>query len=253
MGETGIIYYTDNRAKDLILRTVQRILTEVATERDMDISSCSLKPIDFGRNVVLENRQRSYPTMVRQIIMALENSPAKYVFFCENDVLYHRSHFDFIPPEDDVFYYNSNVWRWRLWDSKAVTHDRMWPLSQLCVGREYVLQHYKFRERKIYEWGLDEFRSREPRRARIWGYEPGTKSTKRGGFSNEKMGEWRSEFPNVDIRHARTFSRLKCTLEDFTHPPTNWQEIPAIEIPGWDLTKVFPGKMDYLRDVCTIW
>lgn len=250
----GIIYYTDNRAREPILAVVQEILTKISQKRGLDISSCSLKPIEFGRNIVLENRERSYPTMVRQIIMALENSSADYVFFCENDVLYHESHFDFEPVEPDVFYYNLHVWRWRLWDDKAITYERMIPLSSLCVGREHALAHYKFREQKIYEWGLDEFRSREPRRARIWGYEPGTKSTKRGGFSDEKMGVWFSDFPNIDIRHARTFSRLKCTAADFTHPPANWQEIPILDVPGWNLLEVFPGpQMDYLRTKCTEW
>lgn len=233
---TGIIYYTDNRAKRHILEAVQKILREIG----LDISSCSLQPINFGRNVVLENRERSYPTMVRQIIMALENSDKEFVYFCENDVLYHKSHFDFIPEEKDTFYYNTNVWRWKIWSGTAITYKRMWPLSQLCVGREYALQHYKFREQKIHEWGECEWRSREPRRARIWGYEPGTKSTKRGGFSDEKMGTWHSDWPNVDIRHARTFSRLKCTPEEFRIPPEEWTEINALEIPGWDLRKVFP-------------
>ena len=249
MENKGIIYYTDNRVKEPIFSTVQKILLEIG----LPISSSSLRPIDFAQNIVLENRERSYPTMVRQIIVALENSKAKYIFFCENDVLYHKSHFDFTPTEDDVFYYNSNVWRWRLWDDKAIRYDGMLPLSCLCVNRKYALQHYQMREGKIFEWGLDEFRSREPRRARIWGYEPGTKSRRRGGFSDEKLGTWCSEFPNIDIRHARTFSRLKCTPEDFTHIPNNWTETNIMEIPGWDLVSLFSDQLAYISEQCTKW
>lgn len=241
----GIIYYTDNRVVEPIFSAVQKILTKISKEKNIPISSCSLKPIDFGNNVVLENRERSYPTMVRQIIMALENLDTKYVFFCENDVLYHESHFDFTPPKDDVFYYNANVWRWKLWDDKAIRYEKMWPLSCMCANREFALAHYKHREKKIIEWGEDEFRSREPRRARIWGYEPGTKKKRRGGFTDDESESFYSKFPNVDIRHARTFSRLKCDQRDFKNQPNNWEEIPADNIPGWDLHKVFPIKITY--------
>lgn len=239
--DRGLIYYTDNRVVEPIFSKVQELLNEVG----LPISSSSLCPIDFGKNVVLKNRERSYPTMVRQIIMALEGLETKYAFFCENDVLYHKSHFEFTPPKDDVFFYNSNVWRWKLWDNKAIRYDKMLPLSQLCCNREYALEHYKMREAKIIEWGLDEFRSREPRRARIWGYEPGTKSKRRGGFTDYNFDTWCSEFPSVDIRHARTFSRLKCDKRDFRNMPENWEEIDKKDIPGWDLDKVFPDQITY--------
>lgn len=242
----GIIYYTDNRVVEPIFSKVQQILAKIGKEKGIPITCVSLKPTDFGdMRVVLENRERSYPTMVRQIIMALEASKEKYVFFCENDVLYHPSHFDFNPPKDDVFYYNNNVWRWKLWDDKAIRYKKMIPLSCLCANREYVLDHYRYREAKIKEWGLDDRRSREPRTARIWGYEPGTKSKRRGGLTEENYEEWTSEFPNVDIRHARTFSRLKCDQRDFKNMPENWEEIEAKAIPGWDLDKVFPVKITY--------
>ena len=95
------------------------------------------------------------------------------------------------------------------------------------------------RQEKIYEWGLDKFRSREPRLARIWGYEPGTKKKRRGGFTDDDFETWSSEYPNIDIRHNRTFTSLKCTLESFKHPPINWQEIPVENIPGWDIKGLF--------------
>ena len=229
-----IIYYTDNRIGKPILPLVQKYLLEVG----LPIVSCSLKPIDFGKNIVLEGEVRSYPTMVRQIIMALEASTAKYVFFCEHDVLYSKSHFDFTPPTDDIFYYNDHVWRWRLWDNFAVTHERMLPLSSLCVNRELVLKHYKFREEKIKEFGWDKEKTREPRWVRRMGYEPGTKKKKRGGLTDDDFDTWHSKDPNVDIRHKWTFSSPKVTLDSFKHKPKNWQEIPVEEVPHWDLKKL---------------
>lgn len=226
----GIIYYTDNRLWPPIFERCK----EYIVASGLPIISCSLKPVDLGYNIVVDG-VRSYPTMVRQITTALAGSQAKNVFFCEHDVLYHKSHFNFTPPSDDTFYYNENVWRWWFKDDHAIRHKRMLPLSCLCVNREFALDHYQMRIQKIEEWGLDEFRSREPRRGRIWGYEPGTKPRRRGGFSDDKFDVWQSEFPNIDIRHHKTFSSPKIKQEDFIHKPEDWQEINVADIPGWEL------------------
>jgi len=232
--KAGIIYYTDNRVIEPIFYAVQKLLLEA----ELPIINVSLKPTpNFGTNIVLD-AERSYPTMVKQILMALEASTADFVFFCENDVLYHKTHFDFVPAEDNIFYYNKNVWRWLLDDDKAIRYEGMWPLSCLCVNREFALKHYRYRMKKIIEWGLDEFRSREPRKARIWGYEPGTKPRRRGGFTNDKCQTWSSELPNIDIRHKRTFSSPKVTLDSFRKKPANWQEINIKNIDGWNLSKM---------------
>ena len=230
----GCIFYTDNK----IGEPIRSIVRKYILESGLPITSTSLKPIDFGDNTVVEGK-RSYPTMVRQIRIALEKSKAKYIFFTEHDVLYPKSHFDFTPPEDDIFYYNRNIWRWKCWDDRAITYERLLSLSCMCANREFALNHYKKREEKIEEWGLDKFRSREPRKARVWGYEPGTKKTKRGGFSDDDFDTWSSEYPVVDIRHGKTFSSPKCSLEDFKHLPTGFRDIPIEEIPGWNLRKEF--------------
>ena len=217
--DKGIIYYTDCRIGKPIIPLCQRELLKA----NLPIVSCSLKPIDFGYNIVIDAK-RSYPTMVRQIIIALEHSSAKYVFFCEHDVIYHPSHFDFTPTKDNIFYYNDNVWRWRVGEDKAIRYERMLPLSCMCVNRKFALDHYRMRQRKIKEWGLDHFRSREPRLARLWGYEPGTKKKKRGGLTDDDFDTWTSEYPNLDIRHKWTFSSPKITLDSFKHPPKKWEE-----------------------------
>lgn len=238
------IYYTDNRVQEPIFSTVQKIINDGCRKRNIPITCVSLKPTNFGdKRIVLEGRERSYPTYVLQIKTALENAEGDYVFFLENDVLYHDSHFDFVPLKDNVFYYNNSVFRWKLWDFKLITYDKMRPLSCLCCNREFALEHYKKRLEAVYKLGLNEFRSREPRQGRIWGYEPGTKARRRGGFSDDVCELWTSTGPNIDIRHRRTFSSIKCDLENFKNKPENWQEIRYDQIPGWDLRKIFPEGM----------
>ena len=183
--------------------------------------------------------------MVKQILTCLENSTADYVFFCENDVLYPKSHFDFTPSKDNIFYYNSNVWRWWFKGDKVIRYDRMLPLSCMCCNRELALNHYKMRQQKIEEWGLDHFRSREPRLARLWGYEPGLKKKRRGGLTDDDFNTWSSDEPVIDIRHKWSFSSPKITLDSFKHKPSNWQEINIKDIKVWNLVSLFPREMKY--------
>ncbi|MEK7112155.1 MAG: hypothetical protein AAB875_02405 [Patescibacteria group bacterium] len=237
----GIIYYTDNKVNNPIKDNVRYFINKSG----LPVVSCSLKPIPFGdKNIVLEGRVRSYPTMLYQIEAALENLDTKYVFFCEHDVLYAKEHFDFTPPRDDVFYYNENVWRWKLHNFKLITYDKMRPLSCMVANREFALEHYKKRIEAMEKMGLDEFRSREPRMGRVWGYEPGTKKRRRGWFSDDECEMFTSEFPNIDIRHNRTFTSIKCEKEDFKNEPENWREIGVDEVPGWNLREIFKEGME---------
>ena len=231
----GIIYYTDSRLSGPIFSIVQKHILKA----ELPITSVSLKPINFGKNFYLDLKP-NYVTMIRQIAKALEESHDKYVFFCEHDVLYPLSHFEFTPPRDDIFYYNANTWRWKYPANLLITYDRLMSLSGLCVNRELALANYKRRLAKMAENGYtQEVRRGEPDWARKWGYEPGTKKIKRGGFSDDDFETWKSKYPLIDIRHNKTFSQAKVTLDSFTHKPNNWQETTFDKIPGWNLKKLF--------------
>lgn len=226
----GIIYYTDNRLTDPILSVAQ----ELIAASGLPITSVSLKPIDFGNNFVLD-LQPNIVTMVKQIVKGLKESKEEYVFFCEHDVLYPYSHFEFTPTSDTVWYYNQNVVRWRYPENVAVSYDRMISLSCLCVNRKFALDHYSKRLRVIEENGWDQNVTREPIWARKWGYEPGAKKRRRGGFSDDDFETWRSEIPVIDVRHGKTFSPSKVTLDSFKHAPQNWKEFPLDTLPGWNI------------------
>lgn len=230
----SVIFYTDNKIGNPMRDVVRRLIAQSG----LPIVSSSLKPIPFGQNEVYQG-ERSYPTMVGQIISCLERSNGQYIFFCEHDVLYPKSHFDFTPLKDDIFYYNKNIWRWMYGAPIAIQWYRMTPLSSLCVNREFALAHYKMRQKRIQEMGWDKERSREPRWARLMGYEPGTKKIRRGGFTDDDFDTWDSAFPIIDIRHKGTFSNPKVTKDSFKHAPVNWTEIPIEEVPGWDLKGLF--------------
>lgn len=234
MEDLGIIYYTDNR----IGPPIQTVVQDYIKRSGLSIVSCSLKPLDFGCNVVF-NGDRGYPTYLRQIALALETQTTKYVYFCEHDVLYPQSHFTFLPPRDDVWYYNYHVYRWLWGTDRLISYNGMCSLSCLCVNREFALDHYRRRISRMEQLGLDLFSSREPKKGRVWGYEPGTKPKRRGGFSNDICDHWFSKDPIIDIRHRNTFSPPKCNLENFRHPPTGWKELTITDLTSWDLNSVF--------------
>lgn len=230
----GIIYYTDNSLSEPIFSVVQKQILKSS----LPIVSISLKPIDFGENIVL-NLSPGFLSMIKQITKALETSKSDYVFFCEHDVLYPASHFDFTPSRDDIFYYNANSWRWKYPQNCAITYDRLISLSYLCVNRKFALDHYRKRLAKIKELNLISDKKREPLWARRWGYEPGTKRTGRGGFSDDKFETFISKEPIIDIRHGKTFSQSKVTLESFVHPPKNFRKTTLDKIQGWNLNELF--------------
>ena len=223
--DKGIIYYTDNQIQEPIRSLVWKQMAKTG----LPITASFLQP----------GEERSYPQMVRQIISCLESSVTKYVFFCEHDVLYHPSHFDFIPTRDDTYYYNLNNWRWDYPKDRLIGYEGLTSLSQMCANRELLLKHYRARLKKIEKQNLHKIKSKEPEWARTWGYEPGTKKRRNGGFSDELSERWRSEFPNIDIRHKQTFSPPKVTLSSFKHKPTGWTEMTLDKVEGWNLKELF--------------
>lgn len=232
----GVLYYTSNNLDKNIEQACVKQLQNNFTKETVAVS---LKPLNtFRRNFVVDGIP-SYTTMVRQIIRGLEELSCDYVFFVEHDVLYHKSHFEFVPELANTFYYNTNVWRWDYPSDRMVRWDKMFTLSQLVVNKKFALDHYRRRLTKIYEFGYDQIQSREPDWARKWGYEPGTKKPRNGGFSADVSDTWKSLLPNIDIRHKGTFSPAKVTLDSFKHQPTGWKETTKDKIFGWNLNELF--------------
>jgi len=169
--------------------------------------------------------------MFKQILAALESSTAKVVFFCEHDVLYSKSHFDFTPPSKDKFYYNENVWKLNAETGHALHYDCK-QVSGICVYRELAVKHYKQRIKRIEEEGF----------TLAMGYEPGTHNRKE---RVDDIGSevWKSELPNVDIRHENNLSPSRWKKEEFRNQENcrNWIESDT-EIPGWGKTKALIRK-----------
>ncbi len=227
----GIIYYTDNELTQQIAKPCQEQLKQISQEDRLPIVTASLhKKLDFGvKNIVFPSLKRGYYSMFKQILGALENSQSDIIFFTEADVLYHPSHFDFVPPEKDTFYYNQNVWYLRQ-DGHTLHYD-VNQLSGLCVYRKTALIHFRERFERL---------QTEPF-TRHTGFEPFTHN--RVHWNNTfKLDTWISELPNVDIRFGVNATGMRWKKEEYRNQQLliNWQENENFQIPGWsDLQKLF--------------
>lgn len=205
----GIVYYTDNEIDPEIMTQVQ----EQIKKANLPIVSVSLKPLNFGKNVIIEGK-RGYLTMFKQILAGLEALDTDVVFFCEHDVLYHQSHFDFRPLRDDKYYYNMNSWIVRTSDGFAVYYDHK-SLSGLCADRQLLIKHYKERIRRVELEGF----------SRRMGFEPGTHNRPER-VDDVKAEGWKSEYPNLDLKHGKNLTQARWRQEDFRDQRNcrNWIE-----------------------------
>lgn len=219
----GIVYYSDCRGNETILRAAREQLSKASNGHE--IVAVTLAPVDFGDVRRVLDRERGYLTMFEQILLGLESSTADIVFFCEHDVLYHPSHFDFIPPDERTIYYNENTWKVDAKTGRAL-HYICRQTSGLCAYREVLLEHYRKRVALVKEHGF----------SRKIGFEPGTHG-RAERVDDLKSEGWMSEFPNIDIRHEKNLTPSRWRQDQFRNQRScrGWKE--AEEVPGWGQTK----------------
>lgn len=208
-----IIYYTAHQKSLRVSRAVQKCLRNISAQKDIPIRSVSLKPMDFGDNIHLP-LEPGVLTYFTQVITALRHSKAEIVYLCEDDVLYHPSHFDYLP-SDDKFHYDLNWWKVRP-DGFAVQWDAN-QTSGLVARREVLLNWYRQKYEEIVKKGFD--RSYEP-----------------GGRKSENFTQFKAEFPHIDLRTGNTMTRDKWSLDDFRDKSTakNFQTSDIGNLPGWE-------------------
>jgi hypothetical protein len=205
-----IVYYTCNtHPLDIEEKCRAQLL-----KSGLPIISVSLsRRIDFGNVRLWVTGKPSIEMMHKQLVYGLNMRIADHVFLCENDVLYHPSHFDFTPPCDDTFYFNTNVYKkWP--DGLIVWTDDLQQNSGLCGSRELLLDFFSKRLEQIQREGNNRH------------YEPGP----RYGCKTEN---WQSLFPNVDIRHEKTLTRSHRSADEFRNPKFAKGFKTVSYVPGW--------------------
>lgn len=206
----GILYYTDNCLNMKLAGSIRKQLLKSG----LPITSVSLKKMNFGRNIYLP-LQRGYLTMFKQILAGLEAMTQNIVFFCEHDVFYHPSYFDFTPENKNTFYYNGNYWFVRQSDGFAIHYD-VSPLSGLVVYRETAIRHFRERVALIEKLG-DNYKPLH------MGFEPFTHKRIKWEFQCP-IEIFQSECPSIDITHLNNTTWKRWNRKDFIRKPKFWEE-----------------------------
>jgi len=102
--DTTIIYYSDGCVNDKIAKLVRKYLLK----SNCPIISVTQEPLDFGTNVCVGKIGRSWKSIQSQVMAGLLSAKTKYIALAEHDVLYPEGYFDFVPPDDEIFFYNKN-------------------------------------------------------------------------------------------------------------------------------------------------
>lgn len=219
-----IIYYTDNLPSEKFLSIIRAQILRACG--DIPIISVSQKPISFGRNIVMPGIGRSNLSIFRQILTGLEASDADIVNFIEHDVIYHPSHFDFVPPDNTAFWYNRNVWKVRASDGQAVYY-RTSGLSLMVCYRDIAVEHYRERVRLQSGEGIP----------RCTGFEPGHHLAPKG-LGTIPAKYFTAEHPCIDVRHSDNKTGNRKFEKRFFHSQKSIQDWQlADEVPFWGKTK----------------
>jgi glycosyltransferase involved in cell wall biosynthesis len=242
----GLVYYTDNKCDKTILESAQKQL--IKCTNNYKIMSVSLLPISFGQNIVM-NRERGILTMFKQILAGLEALDTDIAFLVEHDILYHPSHFEFVPPKNDVFYYNENTYKVDAKTGQALFYYCK-QTSGLCAYRSLLIEHYRRRIEKVEQNKRDLLAKGEKVKndgySRHMGFEPGCHTPPRG-VDNYKAERWMSESPNIDIRHDTNLTPNRWNQDQFRDKNSCLGWMLTDSVPGWGITK--NRFSDFLKDV----
>lgn len=218
------MYLTDNSlAKHIDVLCRKNLIREA---RDIPIISVSQKPIKLGRNICVGEMKRGWISLYKQSLAGLNKIKTKYVAIAEHDCLYTYEHFSFIPPTDDIFYYNHSCWLVQ-WGGNHPELNGMysyWPnryaYSQLVCNRNLLKRSIEERlmllvddmdmDKKFLgagEFGvMTERMIHKARRMAESGRPVALKQYLENYLAKSKSAVFHTEKPNIDIRHGTNFS-----------------------------------------------
>jgi len=152
--------------------------------------------------------------MFKQILGALKALDTEFVFFCEHDVWYGNDHFEFIPPDKNKFYYNTNVIKLDIGTGNTLKVDDCRQVSGICVYRDTAIKHYTKRIEMIESYIKENGEENLNSYIRKMGFEPGTHN-RAERVDDLKSEVWKSASPIIDIRHDGNLTKTKWKKEQF--------------------------------------
>jgi len=237
----GIVFYTRNKVNLRLGHAVRKQILKAG----LPVVSVSSKPMNFGIKNIHISTDGSFLEMAKKILAGLEEIKTDIVFFCEDDVLYHPTHFEFVPMKRDTYYYDKNVWRIRSADGFALHYDAK-QLNMICGYRDFLIEHYKKRVLLLENFIKNNPKDKVNGYVRAMGFEPGTHNRK------ERVDEFVSEYytaeyPSLDIRHDTNLTANRWRKDQFRNQKNcqNWHEDKFIGLPGWPFQDPALGDKDF--------
>jgi hypothetical protein len=216
--DTTIVYYTDNSLDEGFMIWVQFELIKAAQGKP--IISVSQQPLEFGKNICVGDIGRSHHSLFTQALIGAKAATTKYIALAEHDCLYTPEHFNWIPLDDEHFFYNINQW-YVQYKTGEYSHQRRKCMSGLICNRELFIRAVEEKIRML-ETGF------EIRKGQPGACEPGVcddrtafvearerwyldqcdkePSYKDVGKEQFKAVAFSTHYPNLDIRHNGNFS-----------------------------------------------
>lgn len=138
MHDITVVYYTANQINEDFAQRVREHLKESA--EGIRIISVSQKPIALGENHCVGEIGMSVPNLYRQVLVGASLAETEYIACCEDDSLYHPSHFTAFRPKD-TFAYNINRWSLFTWCVPPLFSFKVRAVfSQLIAPREALIK-----------------------------------------------------------------------------------------------------------------
>ncbi len=141
LGKT-IIYYTGNTENEKFEKKIRDNILKV--KGDIPIISVSQKPIDFGKNICIGKRGKSYLNAFRQCLIGCEAATTPFVILTESDCLYpEKGYFDFQPRDLETIYDYDNVWIMWNRENRERFYKHGTTGGSIIVGREFYIKMLK--------------------------------------------------------------------------------------------------------------
>jgi len=223
-----IIYYTNNLLEENIFTKCRDKLIEAAG--DIPIISVSQKPIELGTNICVGEIGSNWLSLYKQLLIGAEAATTENICTAEHDCMYTHEHFSWTPPKNDVFYYNLNCYlvEWggnhpELNGMYSTYWKRRLALSQMICNRELLIKSIKERlvlldgatrlTREmigIGEFGVTNERMvRKAQEAARSGKPIQLQSYIKDYLEKYTSETFKTETPNLDIRHNKNFTGPK--------------------------------------------
>ena len=219
-----VIYLTDNVLDDNIATLCRNNI--IKSIGGLPLISVSHKPIDFGINICVGVMDRNSLTINKQMMLALKEVKTKYIAIAEHDCLYTQEHFLFTPPDDNVSWYNENVWLMQIYSNGHPEYNGMFSIfrgrkanSQLICSTQLMIESTQDRidmmgdtawlakhpDGRIGEAGHMDYN--HAMKLSIGKSVSHIREKLKDYIAKYKGANFNTKLPNIDIRHEHNFTK----------------------------------------------